>query len=52
MKESIGTAGGIRKQYDFVVDIYEYNKQQPEDKKIQFLAIDSDINMNVGFTAL
>jgi hypothetical protein len=52
MKESIGTAGGIKEQYDFVVDIYEYNKQQPEDKQIQFLAIDSDISMNVGFTTL
>jgi hypothetical protein len=52
MKESIGTAGGIKEQYDFVVDIYEYNNQQPKDKQIQFLAIDSDINMNVGFTTL
>jgi hypothetical protein len=52
MKESIGTAGGIKEQYDFVVNIYEYNKQQPEDKQIQFLAIDSDINMNIGFTTL
>jgi hypothetical protein len=52
MKESIGTAGGIKEQYDFVVDIYDYNKQQPEEKQIQFLAIDSDISMNVGFTTL
>jgi erythromycin esterase-like protein len=52
VKESIGTAGGIKEQYDFVVNIYEYNKQQPKDKQIQFIAIDSDINMNVGLTTL
>jgi hypothetical protein len=52
MKESIGTSGGTKEQYDFVVGIYEYNKQQPKEKQIQFLAIDSDISMNVGFTTL
>ncbi|KAA0546380.1 erythromycin esterase family protein [Bacillus sp. BGMRC 2118] len=50
--ESKKTANGVVEQYEFVKDIYQYNQNVTKEKQIRFLAIDSDISMNIGFTAL